>query len=408
VVLWLIRAPFSSKMEPVDYIPRALEPELRRQLSRRKSVLLLGPRQTGKTTLLSRFPADLRVELLLPEVRQRYERNPGQLLGEIAALPRKGRRPPPLVVLDEVQRVPALLDVAQHAIDTGLAQFVLTGSSARRLRRGPAVNLLPGRVVVLRLDPLSLAERADLPLDVLLLDGSLPGISSVANPADRERDLRAYVHGYLEEEVRAEALVRNVGSFARFLELAGLESGGLVSFRALSQDLGIAHTTVASFYEILEDCLVAERVDPLARSRTRTRLTKSSRYLLFDMGVRRLCAGEGRRLPRERLGQLFEQWVGLELIRQSRVGSSGTNVRFWRDPDGPEVDWVIERGGTLVPVEIKWTDAPTSRDVRHVEVFLREYREATRGFLVCRTPRRTKLSERVTALPWQEIPALLA
>ena len=86
--MWLMRAPFSAKMEPVDYIPRALEPELRRQLSRRKSVLLLGPRQTGKTTLLSRFPADLRVELLLPEVRQRYERNPGQLLGEIAALPR--------------------------------------------------------------------------------------------------------------------------------------------------------------------------------------------------------------------------------------------------------------------------------------------------------------------------------
>lgn len=395
-------------MEAMDYIPRTLEPELRRQLSRGKSVLLLGPRQTGKTTLLSRFPADLRVELLLPEVRQRYERNPGQLLGEIAALPRKGPRRPPLVVLDEVQRVPALLDVAQHAIDARLAQFVLTGSSARRLRRGPAVNLLPGRAVVLRLDPLSLAERADLPLDVLLLDGSLPGISRVENPADRERDLRAYVQGYLEEEVRAEALVRNVGSFARFLELAGLESGSLVSFRALSQDLGIAHTTVAGFYEILEDCLVAERIDPLTRSRTRTKLTKSSRYLLFDMGVRRLAAGEGRRLPRERLGQLFEQWVGLELIRQSRVRSPGTNVRFWRDPDGPEVDWVIERVGTLVPVETKWTDTPTSRDVRHVELFLREYREATRGFLVCRAPRRTKLSERVTALPWQDIPALLA
>jgi predicted AAA+ superfamily ATPase len=394
-------------MEPVQYITRALEPELGRQLARGRSVLLLGPRQTGKTTLLARFPADLRLALVLPDVRQLYEREPGRLLGEIAALRRGGRRRPPLVVLDEVQRVPALLDVVQHAIDTRLARFMLTGSSARRLRRGPAVNLLPGRVVLLRLDPLSLAERADLPLEQLLLDGSLPAVSGVRDPGDREGDLRAYVQGYLEEEIRAEALVRNVGTFSRFLELASLEAGLVVSFRALAQDLGLAHTTVAGFYEILEDCLVAERVDPLTRSRTRTKLIKSSRYLVFDLGVRRLCAGEGRRLPRERLGQLFEQWAGLELIRQSRAGRVETSVRFWRDPDGPEVDCIVERRGALVPVETKWTDAPTPRDARHVEVFLAEYPEAIRGFVVCRVPRRQALSNRVTALPWQEIGAVL-
>lgn len=390
----------------MEYISRALEPELRRQLGRRKSVLLLGPRQTGKTTLLSRFPADLRVTFDLPEVRLRYERAPGQLLGEIAAGGRKRGRPP-LVVLDEVQRVAQILDVVQHAIDTGAAQFVLTGSSARRLRRGTIVNLLPGRVVMLRLDPLSLTEQPELPLDVRLLDGSLPGICRVPDPGDRERDLAAYVQGYLEQEVRAEALVRNVGPFSRFLELAALEAGGSVSFRALAQDLGVSHTTVAGYYEILEDCLIAERVDPLTRSRTRAKLTKSSRHLFFDMGVRRLAAGEGRRLPRERLGQLFEQFVGLELVRHARVTRPGTSVRFWRDPDGPEVDWVVERAGALVPVETKWTDVPSRGDVRHVEVFLREYAEATRGFLVCRSPRRVKLSDRVTAVPWQEVPAIL-
>ena len=125
--------------------------------------------------------------------------------------------------------------------------------------------------------------------------------------------------------------------------------------------------------------------------------------MIFDLGVRRLCAGEGRRLPRERLGQLFEQFVGLELVRQSRLRGPGTSVRFWRDADGPEVDWVVERAGALVPVETKWTDTPTARDVRHVEVFLREYPEAARGALVCRTPRRMKLADRVTALPWQEV-----
>ena len=390
-------------MEGMEYIPRALEAELRRQLGRGKSVLLLGPRQTGKTTLLSRFQADLTLSFDLPGVRLRYERDPGQLLGEIGAIERRRTRQPPLVILDEVQRVPSVLDVVQHAIDSRRAQFVLTGSSARRLRRGAPVNLLPGRIVMLRLDPLSLAEQPALPLDVLLLDGSLPGISVERNPGDRERDLASYVQGYLETEIRAEAVVRNVGTFSRFLELAGLESGGLVSFRALAQDLGVSHTAVAGYYKILEDCLVAERIDPLTRSRTRTKLTKSSRYVIFDLGVRRLCAGEGRRLPRERLGQLFEQFVGLELVRQSRLRGPGTSVRFWRDADGPEVDWVVERAGALVPVETKWTETPTARDVRHVEVFLREYPEAARGALVCRTPRRMKLADRITALPWQEV-----
>jgi predicted AAA+ superfamily ATPase len=394
-------------MEPMQYIARALEPELHRHLGRGKSILLLGPRQTGKTTLLERLDADLRLSLVPPDVRQRYERSPAQLAGEIAAVTPTGRRRCPLVIVDEVQRVPALLDVVQDAIDRKLGQFVLSGSSARKLRRGDAVNLLPGRVVSLRLDPFTLRERAESNLSHLLLFGSLPGVRPQDRPADAEADLRSYVETYLEEEVRAEALVRNVGTFGRFLELAGLESGRIVSFRALSQQLGVSHTTVAGFFEILEDCLVAERVDPLTRSRTRKKLTKSSRYLLFDLGVRRLCAGEGTRLPRDRLGELFEQFVGLELIRQARMAPRPTTVRFWRDPDGPEVDWVVDQGSACWPVEVKWTDAPTPRDARHVEVFLREYAGARRGFLVCRVPRRARVTERVVALPWQELGAVL-
>ena len=392
----------------MDYIARVVAPRLEEQLTRGKSVILFGPRQTGKTTLVARLSADLGVSLVAPEVRQRYERAPEQLAAEIAALPSRRGGSPPLVVLDEVQRVPALLDVAQDAIDRKAARFVLTGSSARKLRRVGNVNLLPGRLVTLRLDPLSLRELREPNLRSLLLYGSLPGIRADRTNADREVDLRSYVETYLEEEIRAEALVRNVGIFARFLELAGLESGNIVSFRGISQELGIAHTTVAGFYEILEDCLVAERVDPLTRSRTRKKLTKSSRYLMFDLGVRRLCAGEGTRPHRDRLGQLFEQFVGLELIRQSRIQTPAARVLFWRDPDGPEVDWIIERRAELRPVEVKWTDAPTARDARHLETFLGEYREASRGFIVCCTPRPARISERVTAVPWQELETVLA
>jgi predicted AAA+ superfamily ATPase len=391
-------------MDANEYIPRAMEENLRRQIQRGKSVLLLGPRQTGKTTLIERVPADLRISLVVPGTRQRYERDPDQLLGEIGAL-RTGKGPRPLVVLDEIQKVPALLDVAQAAIDRRLARFILTGSSARKLRRGN-VNLLPGRAVTLRLDPLNLEEIATSDLGRLLTDGSLPGIWPVAGAAERETDLESYVETYLEEEIRAEALVRNVGSFARFLELAGLESGNLVSFRALAQDLGVSHTTIAGFYEILEDCLVAERVDPLTKSVTRKKLTRSSRYLIFDMGVRRLCAREGRRLSRVRLGQLFEQLIGLELIRLARLHPAGTTVLFWRDPDGPEVDWVVDLRGTYVPIEVKWTDTPGKRDIRHLTIFLDEYPEARRAFVVCRCPRRIRLADRIDAIPWQDLPTV--
>lgn len=394
-------------MDDTLYIERSAEKNLRRQVERGRSVLVLGPRQTGKTTLIQRLPRDLGVSLVVPSERQRFERDPGQLLGDIEALRRGRTGKPPLVVLDEIQKVPALLDVVQAAIDKKLARFILTGSSARKLRRG-GVNLLPGRVVTLRLDPLTLDEIPSADLPQLLSDGSLPGIWQVTSPSDRETDLRSYVESYLEEEIRAEALVRNVGSFARFLELAALESGNIVSFREIAQDIGVTHTTISSFFEILEDCLIAERVDPLTRSQTRKKLIRSSRYLIFDMGVRRLCAREGRRVSRVRLGELFQQMVGLELIRLTRSEPERRAVRFWRDPDGPEVDWVLEGQGELVPVEVKWSDTPGKRDVRHLEVFLDEYDDARRGYVVCRVPRRSRLTDRIEAIPWQELRRVVA
>jgi predicted AAA+ superfamily ATPase len=389
----------------MKYITRRVESEIRRHLERGKSVLLLGPRQTGKTTLLERLAADLRVSLVAPRVRQRYERDPGQLIAEVGAL-RPRSRHPALVVLDEIQKVPALLDPVQEAVDGRLARFVLCGSSARKLRRAGGVNLLPGRVVSVRLDPFSLDELPAVDLRERLLFGSLPGIVGVREAADREADLRSYVETYLEEEVRAEALVRNLGVFSRFLELAGLKSGQLVSFRALSHELGISHTTVAGFYELLADCLVAERIDPLTKSRTRKKLTRSSRWLLFDLGVRRLCANEGTRLSPNRMGQLFEQFVGLELVRLTRAAANA-RVLFWRDPDGPEVDWLLEIGGAHVPIEVKWTDTPSARDARHLEVFLREYSSASHGYVVCRVPRTARLGDRVRAIPWQDLTTVL-
>lgn len=390
----------------MKYIPRLLEEKIKHAIDRNKSVLLFGARQTGKTTLARRFDSDLSISFVQPDVRQRYEKSSQLLRGEVEALvSHQSKRP--LVVLDEVQKVPAILDVVQDLIDRDKANFVLTGSSARKLYRSAGVNLLPGRVSVFKLDPFNLQEFPAKDLAERLLYGSLPGILAVSDFRDREIDLESYVTTYLEEEVRAEAVVRNLGNFARFLELAASESGGIINLRKLSQEIGVSHTTIGAYYQILEDCLIAERIEPLAHSKTRKKLTKSDKYLFFDLGVRRLAAREGIKPSRDTLGRLFEQFVGLELLRSAHVKGQSTRIRFWRDPDGPEVDWVIDREGVYTPIEVKWTEKPTTGDIRHLETFLSEYESAKVGYLVCQGPRKIKLSDRVFALPWQSLDGLV-
>lgn len=391
-------------MKPIQ---RRVEGQLAKALERGRSVLLLGPRQTGKTTLVEALQPDLLLNFLRPEIRQRYEREPRLLGGEVEDLAARTRSRKPLVVLDEVQRVPDLVNSVQDLIDRKLARFVLTGSSARKLRRGTSVNLLPGRLLPMRLDPLSLAERMPARLEDALINGSLPGIALAPDDASREEDLRAYTTLYLEEEVRAEALVRNLGSFSRFLQMAALESGNISHFRGIAQELGLSHTTVAGYYEVLEDCLIAERIEALSESRTRKKLSKSPRYLFFDLGVRRAAADEGRKLSATVLGGLFEQFVGLELLRAMRSSGEQKRLCYWRDPDGPEVDWVVVGEERWIPVEVKWSLAPTERDARHLQTFLEEYPKAREAILVCRTPRRFRINARITAIPWQELPEIV-
>ena len=390
----------------MKYIKRTAEAMIRNALARNKSVLLLGARQTGKTTLLSHFKGDLSLSFVRPKERQRYEKQPELLAGEIEALAQTKKRSL-LVLLDEIQRVPQLLDVVQDLTDRKIAKFILTGSSARKLRRNFEANLLPGRVVVVYLDPLSLEECPSQSLSDSLVFGSLPGIVSVKKMQDREEDLKSYVVTYLEEEVRAEALVRRMGPFSRFLEMASLESGKIINTKKISQEIGVAHTTVAAYYEILEDCLIAKRFDPITQSRTRTRLTRSSRYVIFDLGLRRVCANEPAALHPALCGELFEQWVGLELAKFSHHSKQPFSVKFWRDPSGPEVDWVLDYQGSYVPIEVKWTQSPSLKDAKNMFIFLKEYQNLKQGYIICQTPRPVKIADNILALPWQDLKLVL-
>jgi predicted AAA+ superfamily ATPase len=382
-------------------IKRAIEQSIKDNLYRKKSILLLGPRQTGKTTLIKSLHPDLYINFMLPSVRNAYERNPNLLLEEITY---KFNGKYPLVALDEVQKIPIIMDIVQYLIDEKKAQFILGGSSARKIN-----NLLPGRVIKFTLSPLTLSELSQtsfLTIDHLLTNGSLPGIISISDQATIEQELQTYVETYIEEEIRKEALVRNLGHFHRFLELSCIESGNIINFRNISQEIGNSHTTVAGFYQILKECMIIEEFLPVTQSKTRKRLTKSSKYIVFDLGIQRLGAKIGVPLNQSQKSRLFEQWIGLQLRHMSQIKGNMIQIKFWRDHNGPEVDWIVERNNEFTPIEIKWSPSPNLKDAKHLITFMDEY-PCKKAYIICNTHTPYQLSPTITVLPWQQLEDVL-
>jgi len=407
---------------------RLLQAPLQSAASRHKVRLLLGARQTGKTELLRRSlepSATLFFDLALTADRRRFETDPSRFGREARALSGRVRN----LVVDEIQKVPDLLDEIQSLYDETKTRFqiFLTGSSARQLRRHSA-NLLPGRCHTFRLGPVcqwetATPERIAWPgagpgaaarpapgapkpfpaqtLERTLLLGNLPGIRT--EPARTARaTLSAYVENYLEEEIRREALARDLGAFAVFLKLAAVESGRQVNLTRLSQESGVPAASLRNYYQVLEETFTGFWLRPYARP-GRKRLLTTPRFLLFDTGVRNAAAG----LPADRAilaaegPRLLEQWVGLELLYRCAYLGTGHGVSFWRSVSGAEVDFVWQSPREDVPIEVKWTARPRASDARHLEVFLSEYpRRARRGLLVCRAERAERLTERVLAVPW--------
>lgn len=397
----------------MSYITRLIQPTLKKILERNKSIMLLGPRQTGKTTLVEhQIKTDMSYSFLESTVRRRFEKDPDILIAEIKGLIRtKKLQKKPIVLIDEVQKIPEIMDVIQFAIDQNLANFILTGSSARKLKSGRKdINLLPGRVIELHLSGLSLLEISDeiFPdLEDLLLNGTLPEIVLQEDVQHKELLLTSYVNIYLEEEIRTEALVQNVPNFSRFLTYAAVDSGLQLNIANLSKEIGITRRTIENYYQILEDCLIADRIEPIIDVTTRRRLTKSPKYLLFDPGIRRIAAGEGLRLPQKYYGDLFEQFIGIEILKLIKIFAPHAKCRYWRDHAGPEIDYIIEYNRQYLPIEVKWTSNPSRHDGNHLLSFMKEYECALPAYIVCRTPRPMEITPDIIAISWKEISAVI-
>jgi predicted AAA+ superfamily ATPase len=405
----------------MTYLNRAIQLNISKYLTSGKSILLLGPRQTGKSTLLAKqIQADLNLSFLETSLRRKYESDPDLLIKEIKGFRQTNNNfinssAMPLIIIDEIQKVPMLMDAIQYCIDQKLAKFVLTGSSARKLKQSNQdINLLPGRVIMLKLDGLSIGEikpskmliDPESTLNMLLIYGSLPEIFLIDDLELKEQLLTTYVKTYLEEEIRQEALVRNLVSFSKFLSYAAIECGNSLNINNLSQEIGVSRNTIAEYLQILRDCLIIEQIDPITTTTSRRRLTKASKYLFFDLGVRRVAANEGSNLPIKYYANLFEQFIGIEIIKLLRTLAPQAKLMYWRDHAGAEVDFIIEYNHIYTPIEVKWSTNPNVKDCRHLVKFQQEYPCSKLSYIICQVERVLEITDNIIAIPWQQLELL--
>lgn len=313
------------------------------------SFFLFGPRGTGKTTWLRQvLPDALWFDLLRAETYLPLLRRPGDVRRAVQALP-----PGSWVVVDEVQKLPSLLDEIQALLTEPSAswKFALSGSSARRLKRANA-NLLAGRAINRGFFPLTAEELGwEVDVDSVLGTGLLPQVR--AEPGFALDILDAYVANYIREEIQQEAAVRNLDAFVRFLEIAGLVNAQVVNLSGVARDAAVARPTVQGYFSTLVDTLIGFRL-PAWRRRAKVKEVASPKLYLFDPGVARALAGRTREpLEREERGFLLETWIVHEVrAAMSRLGTGG-QLWYWRTPSGSEVDLVWTRGRTAVGLEIK-------------------------------------------------------
>jgi uncharacterized protein len=367
---------------------------------------LFGPRQTGKSTLLRQYftPAtSLQYNLLHSDTYTRLASRPELLRTEVEASLVSGG--PTRVVVDEVQRVPALLDEVHALIESHKeVRFALSGSSARKLKRAHA-NMLGGRAYTYRLHPLTsleLGERFDI--ERVLRFGSLPSVFLAGNDTARSETLRSYVDTYIREEIELEAQVRNLGAFLRFLPMAASENGAQVNVLNVARETSITKETARGYYQILEDTLLGFFLMPFAKS-IRKKIARHPKFYFFDCGaVRALTRKLGVPFVEqsEEYGRAFEHFLICEIVRLNDYLRLDLDISFYRTQSGSEVDCVlIHPNGNIWAIEIKSTQAPAPSHCSGLRSFSECVPQAT-CMLACRTPRAAHLGP-FEALPWQEV-----
>jgi uncharacterized protein len=348
-------------------------------LLKRKSLFLFGPRQTGKTTFLeATYGQAAFYSLLKSDLFLQLNRDPSSFRKELEAL-----EPNSLIIVDEIQKLPQLLDEVHYLIQKRHHRFVLTGSSARKLRRS-GVNLLGGRASEIRFHPLNFAELGEVHFDLprILNFGTLPSVFFSEAP---ESDLQDYVSLYLREEIQAEGLVRKLASFSRFLEVAALSNSKMINYTQIATDAQIAPSVCYEYFQILKDTLFGQELPAWGESKKRKAIS-TAKFYFFDCGVVRTAQGRGligRNDPL--LGEALETYIFHELQTVTDYHRLAP-LHYWRSKSQFEVDFIFNAD---TAIEVKATARPSARDLKGLRA-LAEEKLLKRYILVCQVPRPSK------------------
>jgi predicted AAA+ superfamily ATPase len=363
-------------------------------LPEQQSAFLWGPRKTGKSTYLKRkFPGSLVYDFLKTDLFLEFSKRPSLLREQLLAKDPKLLNYP--IILDEVQKVPQLLDEVHWLMENYGLRFILCGSSARKLKGGKA-NLLGGRAWRYEMFPFVTAEIDELNLLKALNRGLIP----VHYLQDTYvKSLRAYTQDYLKEEVFDEGLTRNIPAFSRFFDSMGFSHGELTNFSNIARDCGVDSKTVKEYYQILKDTLLGEFVEPFKRRQNRQVISRTSKFYLFDVGV--AGAITKRRVEQERgveFGKALEHFILMELRAYNSYFEVDYDINFWRTKSGLEVDFVL--GGGEVAVEVKGSRRVENKDLRPLNAFIETY--SPRKALVVCNENEERIVGNLRILPWQK------
>lgn len=372
---------------------------LEMKLPKKQSAFLWGARKTGKSTYLhENFPDSAYFDLLRSDLYINYSKEPYLFREEVLTLPKE--KLSKHIIIDEVQKIPLLLDEVHYLIENEGLQFILCGSSARKLRRGGA-NLLGGRAWGYHFYPLVYKEVQDFDLLKVFNHGLIPSHYLSSN---FRKSIKSYVNEYLKEEIQAEGLVRNLPSFARFLDSLSYSIGELTNFSNIARDCGVDSKTVKEYYQILVDTMLGVFVYPYSKRSTRQTIIASPKFYLFDVGVANYLKGVNlSSLKGEEAGKSLENFILMELLAYREISDKDFDLEFWRTNKGLEVDFILGKGKCAI--EVKLSSQVSKIDIKGLIAF-KEENPSCACYVVSQDPRPRKMiiekMGNISILPYKE------
>jgi predicted AAA+ superfamily ATPase len=352
-----------------------------------KSAFLWGPRKVGKSTWIrEHMKASIVIDFLKTDVFADYASRPSLLRERYSEAKQ-------LIVIDEVQKVPDILDEVQWLIDNHQISFMLTGSSARKLRKSHA-NLLGGRAWRYTMTPLCFPEIENLDIEKIMLTGLLPPHLLSTDPI---QDLRAYVADYLKEEIAAEAVVQNIPSFSEFLHIASVTSGEILNYTNVSRETGVSAKIIRNYFQILEDTLLGHRLQPWKKSANR-RMVESEKFYLFDVGLANYLARQQPKIGSPAFGKSFEHYIFMELKAYQAYRNPELPLSYWRTSGGAEVDFIL--GDMECAIEVKTSTRIDHHAAKSLKTLQEDHR-LKRSIIVSFENEPKKLNNQIECLPWK-------